>query len=369
MHPDPLATMRAELDTIDRQLMEVLAQRRAVVGRIGAHKREAGVALFDRTRERVVFDRARANAAAVGLPRVVAERVMHAVLESSHDAQAAVLATGAPRRFLIIGGGGKMGRRFRADLEARGHSVAVRERGDAEDPAQVRAADVVIVSVPMPVAAQVVAAVAPLLRPDAVLCDFNSLKMAVCTALEGSAGQAVGLHPMFGPSVRSLRRQKVVVCAIKPGPMADWWLEELGRMGLERIEATPEAHDRMMAVVQVLVHFRTLVMGEALRRTGVGLAESLRYTSPIYRLELAFVGRLFAQDADLYASIEMENPFGAEVRAAFLGAAADLQALVASKDRAGFRARFEAVAEHFGPFAGEAMGVSDAIIERLSSQP
>ncbi|MFT4627398.1 MAG: hypothetical protein ACI8PZ_006082 [Myxococcota bacterium] len=37
----------------------------------------------------------------------------------------------------------------------------------------------------------------------------------------------------------------------------------------------------MMGIVQVLVHYSTVVMGEALRRTGIRLRDTLPFTSPI----------------------------------------------------------------------------------------
>ncbi|MFP6599281.1 MAG: prephenate dehydrogenase dimerization domain-containing protein, partial [Deltaproteobacteria bacterium] len=86
-------------------------------------------------------------------------------------------------------------------------------------------------------------------------------------------------------------------------------------------ESDPLTHDRMMAVVQVLVHFNTMVTGEALRLSGASIQESLAFTSPIYRLELAFIGRLFAQQPELYGEILMRNPVGGEMRAHFLAAA------------------------------------------------
>ena len=68
-------------------------------------------------------------------------------------------------------------------------------------------------------------------------------------------------------------------------------MDEFQSLGAETIKSEPKRHDQIMAVVQVLVHFRTLVMGEALRQSGIGIQESLHFTSPIYRLELAVVGR------------------------------------------------------------------------------
>lgn len=50
----------------------------------------------------------------------------------------------------------------------------------------------------------------------------------------------------------------------------------------------------MMGIVQVLTHFGFIAMGRALKASGSPLAASLPYTSPIYRIELAMVGRLFS---------------------------------------------------------------------------
>ncbi len=371
MSDDDLSRLRAELDEIDQQLLGAVARRQRTVRRIGELKRRAGKPVFDRERERAVVERVARSAEALGVDPKAAQQIFQVVLESSHTGQEKVLDAGEAeaKRFLIVGGGGRMGRLFTSALERRGHRVEVREKDDPDDAEQLQRADVVIVSVPMALAAQVARELGPRVRSDALLCDFNSLKVEVCEAYGNCAGEALGLHPMFGPSVRSLRRQKVVVCPVKPGPLGAWFIDELGRLGLERIEASPAEHDRMMAVVQVLVHFRTLVMGEALRRTGVGVSESLRYTSPIYRLELAFVGRLFAQNPDLYAEIEMQNPFGQEVRAAFRGAAEDLAGLIDAGDREGFRQRFRAVTAHFGSFGQEAMSLSDTIIDTLSARP
>lgn len=372
--PSELELMRAELDALDRSLLETAARRLEIVRRIGELKAEASAALFHRDRERSVLDRARVVGAATGIDPGVAERLIHVLIEASHDVQemAARIGVGEPverRRVLVVGGRGAMGRRFVDALSARGHVVDVRDRDDARELGSVvSAADVVMIAVPMHLASEVARQVVPHVRDDALVCDINSLKAEICSVLEAARGEAVGLHPMFGPTVASFRRQKVVFCPVRPGPLGSWLKAELGRLGCEIVDASPLEHDRMMAIVQVLVHFRTLVMGEALRRTGVPIEQSLRFTSPIYRLELAVVGRIFAQDADLYASIEMDNPLGPEVRAAFVQATAEVQRLIESGDRDEFRAMFRRVADYFDVFGGEAMRLSDLVIRALVSR-
>ncbi|GAB4547672.1 MAG: hypothetical protein Tsb0013_07580 [Phycisphaerales bacterium] len=270
-------------------------------------------------------------------------------------------------QILIVGGLGAMGRRLTDAFRAHGHVVNVYDRDDPRDLTDaVRAGDIVMIAVPMHIACETVDRVAPLLRDDALLCDINSSKGDICARMRAQPrGEALGLHPMFGPSVSTLRGQKMVVCPVRPGPRADALLRTFDAMGLERIEADPDDHDRVMALVQVLTHFSTIVMGEALRASGVDLRESLRFTSPIYRLELAFVGRLFAQSSDLYAEILMTNPRSGETLDAFRDAADRLGAIVRSGDREAFRDVFADVAAYFADFATEAMATSDRVIDAI----
>jgi chorismate mutase/prephenate dehydrogenase len=89
----------------------------------------------------------------------------------------------------------------------------------------------------------------------------------------------------------------------------------------------------------------------------------------IYRLELAFIGRLFAQSADLYAQIEMTNPHGDETRRSFLDAATKLDAAITGGRVDEFRTLFDDVARYFKDFAGEAMQLSDFIIDAMVRRP
>jgi len=374
-----LAQWRGELDELDRRLLATVARRNELVRRIAQAKEQAGAApLFDRRREREVYRRVEQAAAAVGLSPELAHRLFQLLIEQSHQiqeslnrAQSLLSTADQPRRFLIIGGGGRMGQLFQREFKLRGHRVDILEPGDHQDPQpRFEAADVVLVSVPMAQAVPVVEQLVPQLPPDTLLCDVNSLKSDVCRAMgRYDRGESVGLHPMFGATVRSLRRQKIVACPIRRGPQSEWLLREFGQMGLEVIESDPETHDLMMAVVQVLMHFATLVVGTTLQRTGLPLEQSLQYTSPIYRLELALVGRLFAQNPDLYAEIEMSNPYGAETRRRFRDAAIELAELIDSGDRDRFRSRFGEIADYFADFSQQAMQLSDLIIDAVVAQP
>jgi chorismate mutase/prephenate dehydrogenase len=363
---EPLAALRAELDRIDQEILERVAARLAIVGRVRAAKAASGRQVFDRAREQEVMRSAEDRARELGVSPTVARELMTVLIEASHELQQRPAAVA--KRVLIIGGAGRMGKRFAEAFAARGHDVDVIERGEGIDHARIARADVVMIAVPMTVAESVTAEVAPLIRADALLCDINSLKQGVCAAMAACPGEAIGMHPMFGPTVASLRRQKIVVCPVKRGSQAAWLEGELADMGAELVDAEPEEHDRMMAAVQVLTHFGILTMGMALARSGHALERTLAFMSPIYRLEVSMVGRLFSQSPDLYREIVMRNPFGAELRARFVEEARDLERIIGEADGAAFLQRFAETRAYFASFSAEAMALSDQIIDTVMSR-
>jgi chorismate mutase/prephenate dehydrogenase len=121
----------------------------------------------------------------------------------------------------------------------------------------------------------------------------------------------------------------------------------------------------MMAIVQVLHHFKTQVLGLALSRAGAPLEETLRFTSPAYLLETYVTGRHFAQSPDLYGPIEMLNPESGQVIETFRKAAADLAQILADGDQEAFDQVFAEVRAFFGDFTDEALEQSGFLIDRL----
>ena len=112
---------------------------------------------------------------------------------------------------------------------------------------------------------------------------------------------------MFGPDSGSLAKQVVVYCDGRQPEAYQWFLEQIQVWGarLHRISAVE--HDQNMAFIQALRHFATFAYGLHLAEENVQLEQLLALSSPIYRLELAMVGRLFAQDPQLYADIIMSS--------------------------------------------------------------
>ena len=372
-NPDkgPLLELRGVLDTLDHELLDLLVRRMQVVEEIAARKRSHRVRIRDLDRERRILDDRCGRAKGLGLPPDSIESIWRQLMLMSRERQAALRAELPPdvakKTVAIIGGEGGMGRSLRALFNDLGHQVLIADLHTELTPSDAaRQSDVVIISVPIRETRQVIEQIGPLLRPEALLMDVTSIKTdPVDAMLSSTRASVVGTHPMFGPGVNTYQGQRVVLCRGRGEEWFQWVRQMLVARGLVITEASAEEHDSMMAIVQVLHHFKTQVLGLSLSRSGAELEETLRFTSPAYLLETYVTGRHFAQSPELYGPIEMLNPDSKAVIDVFRKAAADLASILEKQDQAAFDDVFRKVREFFGPFTDEALDQSGFLIDRL----
>jgi len=144
-----------------------------------------------------------------------------------------------------------------------------------------------------------------------------------------------------------------------------WFLDQLTLWGNVLVETPASEHDEIMGIVQALRHFATFTFGQFLCSRGVPVLRTLELSSPIYRLELAMVGRLFAQDPQLYAEIIFATPERQALLKDYLESLQKNLSLVERGDKTEFIARFRQIAEWFGPFSEQAMRESTFLVEKL----
>jgi len=369
--PPELQALRREIDQLDRQLLQLLRQRMDVVRQVATVKQSTSRAIRDFAREREILDDRRARAEALDMNPAPIESIYRQIMLASRDYQAA-LGASAPRqvdqkRVAIIGGHGEMGGLLARLFAELGHRVTLSDLDTELTPkVAAAAAEVVVISVPIETTLQVIAEVGPALSPEALLMDITSIKQAPLAAmLAATEASVIGTHPMFGPGVHSLQGQRVVVCAGRGKRWHRWLVDLLEGRGLVVTEADAAEHDRAMALVQVLTHFQTQVLGRTLEQLNRPIEASRPFTSPAYLMELYVAARHFAQDPRLYGPIEMLNPETAAVTAAFSRAAEELREILERRDQGRFDAIFEEVRAYFGDFTAEALEQSSFLIDRL----
>lgn len=377
MSPDepktrPLPALRAMIDAVDRDILQLLSQRMALVAEVARYKRETGTPIRDLAREKRVLEDRRRRALSLGLPPDTVDSLYRLLLVSSRARQSELRAevpVDAPRKTVaILGAKGGMGQHLVHFFSSLGHAVLEVDLDTEITGIEAAAiADVVVLSVPIRETERIIEEVGPHLREDALLMDITSVKQGPLeTMLRSTKASVVGTHPMYGPAVSSLTGQRVVVV---PGRGEEWqaWVEQAFRARGARItHASAEEHDRAMGVVQVLTHFHTELLGLALSKLGLPIERSLEFTSPSYLLELYVLGRHFAQSPALYGAIEMSNPERERVVQALQESLEELGGAVVDRNQRGFEEVFTKVRAFLGDaFTQEALHQSRFLVDRL----
>lgn len=375
--PPQLAPLRDRIDEIDHRILDLLAERNEVVREVASVKRATGFPIRDAAREAsLLADRGERGRTRDLRPEVI-ESLFRVVLWASRDRQARLGASVAPdlprRRVAVIGASGGIGSLFAGLFEDLGQEV-LRVDVDTELGASDAAAsaDATLLSVPIDATVDVARAVGPHVPSGGLLFDVTSVKgppvTAMLEATSGASPDVIGTHPLFGPNVHSLQGQRIVLCPARVAGPGDWeaWLRGiLDARGLVTLVTEADHHDRVMGIVQVLTHHAAETMGLALARLDVPLDETLKFTSPVYLMELMMTARHFAQSARLYGAIQRSNPETARVMEAFGGAARDLAGAIEAGDLEAFDRLFDEPRAAFGPFSARALETSSFLIDRL----
>lgn len=365
-----LTALRDQIDEVDKALLDLLAKRLALVAEVGEVKSRYGLPIYVPEREATMLASRRDEAQLLGVPPDLIEDVLRRVMRESYTSENDKgFKTLCPelRPVVIVGGKGQMGRLFEKMLTLSGYQVQILDKGDWDDAESMLAnAGMVIISVPIHLTEQVIGDLPPLPQ-DCILVDLASVKNKPLQAmLAAHAGPVLGLHPMFGPDSGSLAKQVVVWCDGRQPEAYQWFLEQIQVWGarLHRISAVE--HDQNMAFIQALRHFATFAYGLHLAEENVQLDQLLALSSPIYRLELAMVGRLFAQDPQLYADIIMSSESNLALIKRYYKRFGEAIKLLEQGDKQAFIESFRRVEHWFGDHAKRFQAESRTLLRQAN---
>lgn len=362
---DELAPLRQQIDVLDSQLVELLAQRAQLTQQVGEVKSRTGMPIYVPAREAELIAKRRAQAEQQGVSANLVEDLLRRIMRESYHTQNKQFLCVEPaiRKVVVIGGSGALGRVFVSLFQRSNYRVEVLEKDDWQHADEIFAdAGLVVVAVPINLTQSVIAKLATL-PDDCVLADITSVKSAPLTAmLEVHAGPVVGLHPMFGPDAPGMVKQVVVICHGRHPDKYAWLLQQMLTWGATLHHSSAEQHDEAMAFIQVMRHFCSFVYGAHLAGENPQLDELVMFSSPIYRLELAMVGRLFAQDPALYADIIFNNPDNIALLQRFRDRFDVALALLQQGNKDEFIQQFFTIANWFGDYSKQCLQDSKKLL-------
>ncbi|MFC1599751.1 prephenate dehydrogenase/arogenate dehydrogenase family protein [Patescibacteria group bacterium] len=259
----------------------------------------------------------------------------------------------------FIGGNGEMAKLFIPIFKSRGYKIIISDKRTPLSNQEVtHQADIVIISVPIMKTKEVIREIIPWTRKGQLLMDLTSLKSEPVHEMQKGKADVIGLHPMFGPTISSLDGQRIIMCP-EQSPNKKFIQKILEEEGLNVHITTPEKHDKNMGVIQILIHFHSIMLGHTLKSLNVDLKEIEEFMSPIYRLEFGVIARIFSQDPDLYGPILMMNPEKHEILKQIDVNTKNLSNIVECSDLTLFREFFKKTSKYLGKYSE----IADKMIE------
>jgi chorismate mutase / prephenate dehydrogenase len=348
-----LDDLRRRLNEIDRQLISLVAERKAVSGEVARVKRSTGYPTRDYEREREVILGVRATASELGVSPALAEELLRLLIRSSltTQEQASVAARGAGtgRRALVIGGGGKMGGWFVGFLTSQGFAVEVADPmgGRAGVPrvedwrkAELNQYDYIILATPLGITDAILRDLA-LRRPTGVIFDVGSLKSPLRSgllALRSHGCRVTSLHPMFGPDTELLSGRHVVFVDLGHAQALASARELFAPNMAEQVVMSLDDHDRLIAYVLGLSHALNIAFFTALAESGEAAPKLARMSSTTFDSQLDVATRVAQESPDLYYEIQSLNDYGAESLEALAQAVERIRTAVLTQDHDAFAA-------------------------------
>jgi chorismate mutase / prephenate dehydrogenase len=345
-----LEELRGRLNDIDRRLLGIVAERKAVSAEVARVKRATGRPTRDYEREREVILGVRTAAAELGVAPALAEDLLRLLIRSSLTTQerASVAAHGAGtgRRVLVIGGAGLMGRWLVEFLSSQGFAVEV------ADPAGARAGgtaledwhtsdlqhDFIVLATPLGITDAILKDLA-LRRPPGVIFDIGSLKSplrAGLLALRSHGCKVTSVHPMFGPDTELLSGRHVIFVDLGSAAALEAAQQLFAPTMAERIVMSLDDHDRLIAYVLGLSHALNIAFFTALADSGEAAPRLARLSSTTFDAQLDVASRVARESPDLYYEIQSLNDYGAESLEALAQAVERIRTAVLSQDYAAF---------------------------------
>ena len=344
-----LQDLRKNLSAIDRQLVELIAERQRIVRDIGKTKRDSGTGTRDYKREKAVLDMGRAQAEELGVDPDLVEDLLKLLIYTSLEKQERerVIAEGKGdgRRALVIGGAGKMGRWFAEFFSSQGFATTIADVTIEDGPNQYRNwtdagvdYDVIVVAAPLAVSGRILAQLA-VLKPQGLVFDIGSLKSPLLDGLQElhAAGcRVTSLHPMFGPDTRLLSDRHLIFCDVGNGEATADAKELFAATMVEQLNMSLEDHDRLIAYVLGLSHALNIAFFTALAESGEAAPRLARMSSTTFDSQLLVSAAVARDNPHLYFEIQNLNKFGLGPLDALCDAAKRIRETVADGDEAAF---------------------------------
>ena len=345
-----LLELRQRLDEIDTGIIDLIAERQAVVTTIGEHKLKTGLPLRHYEREREVIERGMERAESRGLSGTVArdilETLIHYSLSKQETHKLVQSDHGQGQHALVIGGLGRMGVWMSRYLDMVGYRVDVADLASDDTPfnrvddweAEAGKYDLIVVAVPLRPSNDILLRLARV-RPECLIFDIGSLKSPMregLDALRESGCRACSVHPMFGPDEIGLSGRHILFVDVGSQEAVREARALFAHTAADCVELSLEEHDEVMAWVLGLSHLVNIAFASTLAESGEAVPLLRQISSSTFNAQLEVATQVISENPHLYYEIQQGNENTVEVTNHFRKVLNELACAVAEGDEPAF---------------------------------
>jgi len=321
--PD-LPELRQKVGELDKQILQLIAQRLETTRAIGEIKQRQGLPIRDFRVEVQVLKRARERAREVGIDERVAEEISELLMRTAVQTQAElppVVHSGPRKRVHVVGGHGRMGHWLTRFFESQGHQVSITDPTPGpfaeiaitlEEAAA--NADVLVLATNLSATKKVLEELLEVIPSDKapLVFDIASLKAQLVGSLRAAAAKGLrvtSLHPMFAPGTVLLSGRAVLVCDAGNREATEEAKSLFADTALGLYEVTLEEHDRLMTVVLGLSHIINLIFGRAVSRSEFPFELLGKVASTTFAKQIKTAAEVAEENPSLYHEIQYYNTY------------------------------------------------------------
>jgi prephenate dehydrogenase len=181
--------------------------------------------------------------------------------------------------------------------------------------------DIVVIATPTQTTNEIFNEIAPKTPRRTLLVEISSTKEPVRRMIQNLARrgvQVLSIHPMFGPSAKTLT-DKAIIVAQEPqrSQPANAFLSKFRKKGAKIIRSNLKDHDRIVAATLTLPHLVNFAFMETLQRAGYPLDMVRKIGGTTFKLQLLLAEALYHESLDNETSILTDNKYAVETLRTF----------------------------------------------------
>lgn len=315
-----LDTLRKNLDSIDEQIISLLAERQMNVDAIGSVKLHTKSPTRDFQREKQVIDNVMNFAIKKNIDPDIAKQIFSLIIKTSLEKQENQKINtsdyGSSKSALIIGGMGKMGQWFARFLFNQGFKVDISDiNASPNDNIDYLTSDLhydfIIVAAPIAASAKILQDLASL-KPSGIILDVGSIKSPLklpLMQLIDAGCHVVSIHPMFGPNVKLLSNKHVIFIDLGDTDSVIKVKQLFQPTMAEQIDMQLEDHDRLVAYILGLSHIINIAFMAVLSESGEAAETLAQLSSTTFDAQLSIGKNVVAENPHLYFEIQKLNNY------------------------------------------------------------